>query len=1524
MAAGGAGSKTVVNVPLPCELLPDSRIRDKVSFDQRMTAMCVEVKDVEAPKRCLVNCQQHTYFLLQLMFRFARILHDKSKPYLVACSIVEPCILVHDSIRGSISCGRVFWLFLPCDCKNWFRNVVKDVAMINNGYHGLNDVFAVDFDFDTIDRLSTENVEEDRHFEDDDGRWGADADGRRPKGKNNREGRKTTRTLVENFCAFDLVRGMGLQNMKRKQIKVTDSVAEKVSLRRLEDLDRHLELYFTYMFLEWNENNHSRLPPDIRENDESEAWDHRLRILSPQYLFRSHRRTWQRKEIRRLARSLQIDDVPNEVDDAFLERAVLNVRWPEKETTHVFVKHALQMLTDRILLDACKVVDLGHFVAWKLERYMLEPLYFVDHLFPSLDKNETMRPLIAEIRGMSPEEITQTAINGLDELGNLYVQRSTCKSGNSESRRTQYEAKNPAIVYLREALDLMGRDNETYADEEKCRAYFSLYEEAHRRGSLEMSNVLKTSYRDAENWFEPENGFTNCCLNAARATSTTGHRVPFVYSSLADIPFGYQVLFGFLRIVCNVTGVNHTLGDLTFILLSAINQMKPHRMMSLHAILLGPPGGGKSRLLNVAKAIVGSKYVNMVTYRTAKSNLVAGAGDKYDMSKKMRFMSEFVPSGGGSDKNNPLASESSPESTALKEELDTGITRSERVEKVVDVNTGRSSHRTVLEDCICDNANVFAMNEMDFCRSLDSRFVTFEIPLSSSVAVPKWHDAFDEKLERYKIHQFFGALRHLVMEHSRLNELDLFPRRSPVEDPTDFRPYVLTWDRLSDVCQEMGVLYGLKHNIRIRERCFAIGKLIAEIFAVFTVYGCPPQPVCEKVGERRGDESSAAYNDRVIAEHARWLGTQSQKHLHDEVVAESALDPADLLFAFSLVFQFIQKERCVLDGLVAHLIDPKNACKSLDGDDAWYFVLPNIDSMCRTLEQKTRMSFKTIADTLRGLEALKNDGHPVLRQVKDVGSFSFLVKPDNTPANAYLIYAPYASTLYVAEYENRVREIAGEVQRRMADGMHSVGSDYKSCYVKLFVDEKYQRDLHFLRYLRMKEHHMIESQRLSATEEYFLEAPKYHDPTDPSLEDGKYEVTVHRDFFESRLVVLRNILVDDLRSGQASVRDDGYVQVAFQSKRDRFQFECLKDRCVDGNALSCREEQVAERPTLLRVLIRSTSVANATLMIFHPILDGRASIEKLRTDVWSGWRDVQFDNDVIPLSTAIEIEDGVDGLIERDTSITWMRLKKMPCIKLSLDEKFIFVNIMLLNRVRPLKSVSSRQSVMRSIMERTLFCNMTERKSIVYVDKNECERKREEGGKPSKDDDNPFLTFSVLDVDEMKERNQLQDYSCKNPYKNQNVRNATTDAIDGVRFRGDHHNETESDYLTLSENHVSKRKAYIRVVASGEERQLVNELADLEVNVKRPRYRNAMDLKIQKFASLYRNFYRPLSCFSTLGKFPEALTNDGANCWESYVDELTDAGRRKRPSEAVDEMPLSKRKTLSMLARLKEREGVDL
>jgi hypothetical protein len=175
----------------------------------------------------------------------------------------------------------------------------------------------------------------------------------------------------------------------------------------------------------------------------------------------------------------------------------------------------------------------------------------------------------------------------------------------------------------------------------------------------------------------------------------------------------------------------------------------------------------------------------------------------------------------------------------------------------------------------------------------------------------------------------------------------------------------------------------------------------------------------------------------------------------------------------------------------------------------------------------------------------------------------------------------------------------------------------------------------------------------------------------------------------------------------------------------------------------------------------------------------------------------------------------------------------------------------------------------------------------------------------------------------MREKNQLEDYACKNPYKDQNVRNATTDAIDGVRFR-DNDRDTELDYLTLCDKHVSTRKAYVRVIASGEECKLVKKLGNVDVKSKRQLYASAMEQLIKKNRNHYRNYYEPLTCFQTLGNFPEGLTNCGANRWESYVDETSVEVDRKRQLDDDDEdtrEPLVKKKTRTMLARLLEEQN---
>ena len=1422
----------------------------------------MEVKHSEAPERCLVNCQPHTYILLQLLFRFARVLRDKKCSHLIACSLVERCVAVEDQTRGLITSGRLFWLFFPSRCASWFRYVVKDVAMISNGYHGVNDVFAVDFCFDAIDG--------ERDDDDGDGDDEGDHDHRTVRGSRRP-------SLTSRFAMFDLVRGMGRENMPKRTARSHDSsVADKVVLHRLEDFDRNLELYYAFLFREWGGERRIRLPPHVREDDGPTAWFERLRLLSPSYLFQSNRWLHYRRHLQNLAS--KVPDIGVEVSDASYEsiaKVFEILRYRTDRASQTFVRYARQIFEKEILRDDT-VVDLSCLVAWRLDQFMLIPSYFIDRLFPAVEINDTMQALVAEMSGVTSEEMMSDVTARGDSISHLYVQRGAIAV--NESKRTQYELKNPSIVYLNSILDSLERNHCTYL--ERGSSFFAIYDEAHRYGNLEMSSALKHSYRDAVEWFNPRGGFAHRCLNALPSKSTR-HCIPFVYAFLDNVPLGYQTLFNFLRLICNVTGVKHTLVELLFILLSGVNQLKPHRSMSLHGILLGPPGTGKSRILNVAKAILGSKYVLMVTYRTSKSNLVTGVGDRYDTSKKLRFMGEFVPPG-GHDKAGPLASETSPEATALKEELDTGITRTERVEKVVDGNTGRVSHKNVLVDNICDNANFYAMNEMNFCRSLSSRFVTFEVPLSKIVVVPKGHDAFDEQLSRYKVPEFYGTVRHLVMETARLNELRLFPSRSDDEERYNYRGFVLTWNRLSRVCEELGVKYGLEHDVRIREKCFALGKIISELFAVFTVFGCPPKPVWEAVPKRPG-ETQGNYNDRLIRGHVEWLGRKSRKYLHDEVVAESALDPADLLFAFSVIFQFIQKERCVLNALVGHLVDPLKVCHSLD-EDAFYFVLPGLDSISQTLERKSGLTLKNISDTLRDLESLKKNGHDVFRPIKDASRYVYENQPESVPVKAYALYAPYAADVYAGENESRVLEMARHVQTELL-----CESKSDSDFVTLSLDERYAEELYFARHLAMKDAHADGKRPPSRS--YFAEPPAFQQNT------GRYKVTVHCDFYESRLFALQRLLTESLRNG-GGAQEDGYVRLSNLSPCHFRRFQALCKRLPNGAVLTQAQREDTPDDSDEPIVYPKDNAHESWgvhLTIFHPSFDDAPSIRRVRSSAL----DAPFVGGIASTSATANFDHRalVDFQASRKIS-RWHRASVSPCVKLCFGKRdVLMVNVFLLNQIRPVKSVSSRHSIMRLIMEKTIFRHMTERSSVVYVDKNT------EGSESSNGtEENPFGTFSVLEIDTLRSKHggQLPHFACRNPFKDQKVRNATTDAIDGVRFQESEH-ANEPDHLTLEKNHVSSRKAYIRAIASGQESNLTRECGK-----NAEKYAQGLTLLIAENREKYGDFYLPLNCFKSLGRFPKSLVNEGAKYWEHY-------GAAEGEPDRVE----IKQRTLHNLKRLK-------
>ena len=85
---------------------------------------------------------------------------------------------------------------------------------------------------------------------------------------------------------------------------------------------------------------------------------------------------------------------------------------------------------------------------------------------------------------------------------------------------------------------------------------------------------------------------------------------------------------------------------------------------------------------------------------------------------------------------------------------------------------------------------------------------------------------------------------------------------------------------------------------------------------------------------------------------------------------------------------------------------------------------------------------------------------------------------------------------------------------------------------------------------------------------------------------------------------------------------------------------------------------------------------------------------------------------------------------------------------------------------------------------------------------------------------------------------------------------------------------------------MSKRKALLRVIASGAEHKLVKDLAhESDMQTKRQRYATSMKRLIEEEIRRYNNYYVPITCYQTLGTFPEFLADDGANQWEPYVDD---------------------------------------
>ena len=1307
----------------PCELRSNSRINDDSLFDEEMTALCVEATSNEMPNDSLLDCKPYVYTLLQVLFRLASMLHYKKQPYQCVCSLLEPSLIVHEDARGGVDCGRVFWVVLPKRLKHWFKIAVLDILMVSNGYISWESTLRTDVNYNTL--LEPGPEEEDEEDDDDDEANEEDGTQTARRGKKRKKRKNKTTPLQFAFRNFDPTLGVGTSNMKK--MKVQSAVP---SLTRLQDFDKCLELYFDHKVPGMPEGD---LRPTIREWDTPEAWEARFDLLSPKNLFGSARRS---DYVEDIARDLRQDD--DESDDEGGETGVELDELLEFDRSQLSPETArsLEQMDPRSIFkdQEGRRISFKHMVAWKLESNMFQPDYFLRRFFPSC-------------------EVTDTDVDVAGE---------------------KYSHKNPTIVFLKKTFRKLGISAGVYQDWKRVGSLLQLYYQKHRNSNEDMTNLQ--SYRD--DWMDRMNGYL---FNGVK-DSKTGRFVPHVHLNKDDeLVIGYRYLLNLMGLVKRVAGVSNAMGELCYILLSGINQLRPHSTMSMHAILVGPPGTGKTSVMVAAKGVVGSAYSDDVTYRTQKAVLVENSS-KYRNSKKMRFMNEFVPpSTSSKNDKNPLAVESSQEAAIMKEELDSGCTRSERTEKMVDPNTGSTRHGVREAVNVCDSATFMAMNEKEVCYSIDTRVTTFDVPPNGTVNESKKTEGFEERLDRYKLRASYGFLRHLVMETSRFIELGLYPRRFDEDDWHCERMLILTWDRLASLLEQLNLKFGLQTDMRLRARVFELTRLLGLIFGVVKIYGCPPKSILDE-NPKRADENTCCHASRVIAAYKKWVRKMfrhNRKFLHDEVIAESQPDPADLLFAFSLIHPMVQSELVILKTIVDQLVDPERTiCK--DGEKYFVLVCRTEDSLLETLERKTGVSRKRCKEILSGMQSGDSKS---FRCVDDVGQ------------KQQLMLCSVGTEAFMASNDDKYRSISDQMLKQMASIDENTFADAHFLQVKL--DQTLAREIKFLSLLRVYPRHT-----------YWNRGG--HDPK-ADVSYARYEgakkgfVDINVDFYETRLRFLKKRTLLACENGKCD--DKGLVKVGTPSRHAADAVRVLTCRSWDGSRESTPFPPSAMSNRDDCELVLKTSTDRVFMVHLSVLLPrwGHLAIPKLCLRVLKADENA-CKNDRVRVEAANDLEDAI---LKDALDLMTNDLRHLVGCSSIVNEPStgVFdVNLLTLNSLEKACQhfkIRFDESVMKNVIEKSIFKNMTQRETVMYFDRSAND------------------VFQKVNVRQLAEKNggSLPEHACKNPYLKKYVVTLGTKMVDGD---DDKFAVKEEALLKAEPFHVERRKAWIRMLADGSEFSLRN------------------------------------------------------------------------------------------------------
>ena len=967
----------------------------EISFENDMTALMLDMSSTEIPHKGLFGASQHTRDLFDLLVFCSQMFEAREIPndlYLIQKQYLVPGDLL---ARAQLSTGYVLLaLFSKGPFEENFPLICRSVIALNNGHLSLEEALATDMDFESL----TERI-------------------------------------------LDMNARMGTFKCSKGKRRRHESIVGSFSYTH--DFDATIEKYHYYLLpdADGEQTWATSIASEMCGSDLSEAWLYRASLLSPAYTFKkSCRMTGAYRNLLQLA-DLVCPGRFSRFGPYLNSLQGISAELPKQDVVADMFRQYLKMYEwHKVFREESGTwkLDLRDQVAWKMEQsHKLQLKFFHGHNFYTIYSGgmnraeETLEDLAPQAHIDSyTKRIWQETIHQLFDPDGSVQERADMTLHN------RFACLYPAMSNLKILFSNFARVLKTNGQISRCyqnphfgRFFLSVYDDVMKGNIFAMGEARKVQYRNRTKLFEL---FSSGCLNGMQREEV-GEPMLFSSRLLVHVEPTQDVMANQLLLVASLCGICHLSTEFFLCLFSNILSFTTRKEKPM-IVLDGPTGAGKSYMAHCCQAVVvGSDNTQNnyacvdEHYATTRSHTVS-LENPYCSVLGQRLIEEWQS---GSGNNNPYMDNVSLESVTMKNAFDHGMSCSQRCKTVKNRNKEERIVRSV-EFALTDRSTIILANGFRVCSSIEERCMVYHIPdLTAKVAmVPR--DQLQTALDHYKIPQFFSLMRYLITEQYNRDALGMSLKYSDHDNDLDQREIDLTFSRLEQVLDAMGLSSRtiLTHRRKIQIMKFA--ELLAHWRAVVEVYGSL-HPDCQ-VEHPDPDQTFEEYNHYLVRCMTNHLGQLAADEKDKRLAARIVIDPSDILSATTLVVQFDKSDKRLLRILCCHLAEPDR----FEEVEPWsenYLVIENVTirRICDELKKQSLPILKEfLGHSLAVLEdtMLKNNVPYIIRRFDNTGINKHREK--DMQQFCLLVNAAHAATIYAQENDVSVRQLTTAVAEHLA------------------------------------------------------------------------------------------------------------------------------------------------------------------------------------------------------------------------------------------------------------------------------------------------------------------------------------------------------------------------------------------------------------------------------------------------------------------------------------------------------------